>query len=175
MSWFSIQNLTFFVVQVFHFYQAIWRHRLMWYNGTDHGLPEHPFLFLNKLQSKPMNFIVHWLIRFTSMRFQRNILWIHGRDEARLPSALDSKSSWEMASFSNKIVQSNANPTRGRNQSIRNVFAHCSAIGTDRNSFRMTLDWSHVLSSVSVFRKRITTFFKLVFCLRETPDNVVKK
>ena len=42
----------------------------------------------------------------------------------------------------------------GCNQSIRNVFAHCSAIGTDRNSFRMTLDWSHVLSSVSVFRKR---------------------
>ena len=37
------------------------------------------------------------------------------------------------------------------NQSIRNVFAHCSATWSDRNSSIMTLDWSHVLSSVSVF------------------------
>ena len=111
MGSFSAQNLSFFVFQMFHFYQAIWRHRLMWYNGTGDGLPEHPFLFLNKLQSKPMNFVVRWLIRFKSMRFQRNILWIHGREEARLPSALDSKTPWEVASFNNKIVQSNANPT----------------------------------------------------------------
>ena len=30
-------------------------------------------LFLNKLQSKPMSFVVRWLIRFKLMRFQRNI------------------------------------------------------------------------------------------------------
>ena len=122
-----------------------------------------------------------WLIRFKSRRQLRNIHWIHGGEEARLPSALDSKSSWKwppsvIRSCSQTLIQHD-----GCDQSIRDVF--CTLLCNLERSELLQNDLGLISCVVFCFyfrkwnwnRNCSQLFLKLIFLFSRPPDNLVCK